>query len=389
MTVVTAFDRRDVPLKILVLSCNTGEGHNSAAAAMIEELNTRGAQTERVDPISFFSERAKDFVSNFYNGMIRTTPTAFGVVYKACELYSATKFVSPVYISSSTSAQRLYAYIRDHHFDAVLCTHMFGMETMTVIRKRFNADIPCYGIFTDYTCYPFSYETRLDGLFVAKCGIIPDLLSQGIPESIIHETGIPVAKKFSTDVSQADARRHLGIPEDKPIYLVMSGGIGGGSTVGLCEALARSDEDFIAYVLIGRSEKTRYRLAEEFGADGRIRPVGFTTDVHLYMRAADVMLSKPGGLSSTEAASISIPLVHVNAIPGCETYNKTFFSSAGMSLPAKSTEEAAELAHMIVRDRNLAQRMREAQKRIINPRAAEEIADILLSDIEEKQSASL
>ena len=355
---------------------------------MIEELNTRGVQTERVDPISFFSERAKNFVSNFYNGMIRTTPTAFGVVYKACELYSATKIISPVYISSSTSAQKLYAYIRDNHFDAVLCTHMFGMETMTVIRKKFHADIPCYGIFTDYTCYPFSYETKLDGLFIAKCGILSAMVAQGIPESIIHETGIPVAKKFSTDVSTLDARRHLGIPEDKPIYLVMSGGVGGGSTIGLCEALAKSDKDFIAYVLVGRSEKTRYRLAEEFGADSRIRPVGFTTDVHLYMRAADVMLSKPGGLSSTEAASISIPLVHVNAIPGCETYNKTFFSSSGMSLPAKNTEEAAELAHLIASDQMLSDRMREAQKRIINPRAAEEIADILLSDIAKKQNAA-
>ena len=375
-------------MKILLLSCNTGEGHNSAAAAMIEELNTRDVQTERVDPISFFSERAKDFVSNFYNGMIRTTPTAFGVVYKACELYSATKIISPVYISSSTSAQKLYAYIRDHHFDAVLCTHMFGMETMTVIRKKFDAKIPCYGIFTDYTCYPFSYETKLDGLFVAKCGIVSDLVAQGIPKEIIHETGIPVAKKFSTDMSPLDARRRLGIPEDKPVYLVMSGGIGGGSTVGLCEALAKSDKDFIAYVLVGRSEKTRYRIAEQFGADNRIRPVGFTTNVHLYMRAADVMLSKPGGLSSTEAASISVPLVHVHAIPGCETYNKTFFSTSGMSLSAKTAEEAAELAHSVVADPTLARRMREAQKRIINPCAAAEIADILLSDIEEKQNTS-
>lgn len=373
-------------MKILILSCRTGEGHNSAAHAVREEFDARQIESEIIDPISFFSEKAKDFVSDFYNKMISKAPRAFGVIYRASDLYSSTGLTSPVYAASATYAKNLNQYIRGNGYDAVLCTHIFGMEAMTAIRKRLDPDIPCFGIFTDYTCYPFSYETKLDGLFVPRCGLSPTLTEMGIPAETLYETGIPVAKKFTERVPMHEARKRLGLPSDKKILLVMSGGIGGGNVTGLCNALCDgAQEDFIACVLTGRNEKVRESLSEAYKEDPRIRPIPFTKEVNLYMNAADLMISKPGGLSSTEAAVANVPLLHVNAIPGCETDNESFFESIGMSRYAKNLKAASAMAWELVSDEAACEAMREIQRRTVNPNAAKDITDTIVRYVTEKQ----
>lgn len=372
-------------MKILILSCHTGEGHNSAAYAMQEEFDARGIAYEMLDPIAFSSEGMKDFVSDFYNKMIQHVPGAFGLLYSASEIYSSTKLASPVYAASTTYAKKLQAYIRENHFDGVLCTHLFGMEAMTVIRRRIDPSIPCYGIFTDYTCYPFSYETMLDGLFVPKCGIRPDLVSFGIPSEVIFETGIPVSKKFQNPLSQAEAREKLGIPQNKPVYLVMGGGMGGSYTESVCSFLMDGEHDCAIYILIGRNEKLGETLAKKYGLDPRIHIVPFTREVNFYMNAANVMITKPGGLSSTEAAVANTPLIHTAAIPGCETYNGTFFSSTGMSVSTHSLSEAARQARILAEDPIATERMKAAQRSWVNPTAAADITDIIVRGVTERK----
>ena len=130
--------------------------------------------------------------------------------------------------------------------------------------------------------------------------------------------------------------------------------------------------------MVGRNEEMKRRLERLDGAAGRLRAVPFTREVERYLAAADVLLTKPGGLTSTEAAVANIPIVHVNAIPGCETCNAQYFSEAGMSLWAKSDGEAAAFAMTLARDGKKAESMRAAQRRLVNPFAAEEIAHAVM-----------
>lgn len=366
--------------KVLILSCSTGEGHNSAAYAIQGIMKKKGIQCEIADPVGFKSEKTKKRVASLYNNMIKKTPAVFGVVYKLGDMYSASRLPSPVYWYNSRYAQELKRYILENNFEAVISTHLYGMEAMTAIRQDSDFDIPCYGVMTDYTCIPFFDETRLSGYFVTSESDKKHLINVGIPEDNIVISGIPVDEKFTNRLDKAEAREKLGIPQDKKVYLVMTGGIGCENMLGLCGGLLDSlKKDGKIYVLVGRNGDLKRKLNEAYSGDDRLVPVEFTKKVSVYMNAADVMISKPGGLSSTEAVVANVPLVHVNAIPGCETCNAKYFSEHGMSLNAGNNEEAIEYANTLAYDAEKAEKMRANQREFINPRAAETIVERVIA----------
>lgn len=367
-------------MKVLILSCNTGEGHNSAARALMDELDRRDIKSEMVDPLSFISESTSKFISACYNNMIKKTPLAFGVMYKGAEKFSDTELTSPVYWVTIGCAGKLLNYIRDNHFDAVISTHLFGMTALTAIRKRLDDSIPSYGVFTDYTVYPFIGETSIDAYFYPQVALEADMLAHGLSRETIVPTGIPVRAAFNHRIDKAAAREQLGLPQDKKILLVMTGGVGCENMIALCdEVVAATDDRVVAAVMVGRNEEMKTKLTERYGEDGRIRPVPFTTLVNVYMNAADVLITKAGGLSTTEAAVANVPIVHVKSIPGCETYNVQFFSEHGLSLSAKTDGEAAAMAMRLAFDEEGAARMCEAQRALINPHAARDIINVVES----------
>lgn len=368
-------------MKILILSCNTGEGHNSAARAIIEAADKRGIETVMRDPLSFRSEHAAKIVSDTYNGMIKHVPEMFGSMYKISDMVdNGRSGKSAVYYIYATAAKGLAKFVSDERIDAVVCTHLFGMEAMTAVRRKYLPDFPCVGIQTDYTCYPFLAEAELDGYIAPHRDLIDEAVNRGIPASRIYPLGIPVSAKFSEHIGRQAAREALNISQNAKMYLFMSGGVGCGHIIQLCEELFRlEDGDFTAYVLVGRNQEMADELNREFGDSGHIVAVSFTRQVNIYMEAADVMVSKAGGLSSTEAAVVGVPLVHMMSIPGCETKNVEFFSSHGMSLRADSLSDAVEKAQLLANDKTLADNMRESQRKNTNARSADDIIDLVIN----------
>ena len=366
-------------MKVLIMSCSTGEGHNSAARALKEEFDARGIENALVDPVSFGGNGAQRFVSSCYNNMIRISPKAFGRVYKLGELYFSTELPSPIYTANASYCHALYDYVLKGGFDLIVSSHLYGMEAVSAMRKRCGLALPSYGVLTDYTVIPFFTEPKLDGYFIPHEEIRPQLVAHGIPDEKIYATGIPVSRRFRTHLTMSEARAQLGIDPARRIMLVMSGGVGGGNLPGLCDALtSAADGDTDIYVMTGKNERMRRCLNARYASDPRLKTVAFTRDVNVYMNAANVLLSKPGGLSSTEAAAANVPLIHINAIPGCETHNVQFFLEHGMALPAKNFSDAARLAVRLASDDKAAEAMRQRQRDTINPRAAEDIANIML-----------
>ena len=139
--------------------------------------------------------------------------------------------------------------------------------------------------------------------------------------------------------------------------------------------------DSKVYVMTGHNDDLRAKLENEYAANDRIATVPFTKEVNVWFNAADILLSKAGGLSSTEAAVANIPLIHVGAIPGCETANAEFFEARGMSINTKDEFEAAKAALELSRSPERQQKMIECQRREINPDAAGKIADFVKSFI--------
>lgn len=365
-------------MKLLILSCSTGEGHNSAAHALMESAAERGIDCEIADPVAFGSERARKVVAVCYNGIIQHVPRLFGIVYKAGDLFDKTGITSPVYFANRLYARNLGDYLRKGAFDAVICTHLYGMEAMTALRRE-GLTIPTYSVLTDYTCIPFLAETVADSYFIPHEALCVELIEKGIPAERVFAPGIPVGRKFGRHTGQTAARNYLAIPQDRRVYLVMSGGMGSTGLLALCEALTDAESgDFGVYVLVGRSDELRERLEVRFKGEPSVHIVTFTEKVNLYMEAADVLLSKAGGLSSTEAAVLGVPLVHTMVIPGCEQKNAEFFSSRGMSVYANPAQTAINCAMRLIKHPEAANAMRIKQRQFIHPDAADRILEEVL-----------
>lgn len=370
-------------MKLLILSCNTGEGHHSAALAVQEALNARGVPNDIMDPLSSVGEATRRRVCELYNSIIRNIPKAFGLIYRAGELADSALPGSPVYFANSLYAGKLLDCIRDGGYDGVISTHLYGMEAMTAIRQKLGVHIPNYGVLTDYTRIPFFSDVHLDGYFIPHRDLAAELVEKGMDAQLLIPTGIPVSERFAHALPQDEARRRLNLPESKRIYLVMTGGVGCGNVAEICDGLRDGDGgDFLACVLTGKNESLRDELNERYRDEPRIRAVDFTREVNVYMNAADVLITKPGGLSSTEAAAARVPLVHWITIPGCEERNADFFSARGMSVQTRSPGEAAVLAVNLARDPAACAAMRQHQAEEINPNSARDTVAHVLADLE-------
>lgn len=366
-------------MKILILSCTTGEGHNSCAHAVLEELQSRGLEAALADALEIADEASSHVISTSYDAIITKAPKAFGAMYKAAEVLNATGLTSPVYLVNAAHARRLAAFIEDNGFDTLICTHLFPLQALTFLRHKGEMPHGCYGVLTDYTCIPFWNETDVDAYFLPHESVREECIAAGMDADKLFVTGLPVSSRFISGLSKEEAREKLGIPAEKKVYLVMTGGVGCVHAQPLCEELLRlGGEDMAVYVLAGRNQELKDSLDTLFKDETRVTALPFTHEVNLYMKAADVLITKPGGITTTEAAAARIPLVHTNAIPGCETRNADLFSSLGMSCYAESNEEAARCAYELVTTPGRAQKMREAQCLHINPHGARNAVDLVL-----------
>ena len=360
-------------MNILMLSCSTGEGHNHCAKAVREALEAMGHEVDFFDMLHLFGEPGPISMESLLNVISTRAPGLFGLMYKAGEKVSALGVTSPVYLVNRNYGGKLCDLINARGYDAVVCSHLFPMETLTFIRKRYDMRARCYGILSDYTCIPFLAETELDAYFLPHENVRTSCVNAGIPAGRLIVTGMPVAAAFRAAMTKEAAREALGIPLWAKVYLVMTGGIGCGDAVGLCERLlALPDDAARICVLAGRNQELLDRL-REMDAPG-VCPVPFTDRVFTYMRAADVLLSKAGGISSAEAAVANVPLVHTMMIPGVETINAQFFADLGMSLLARTPDEAARFADRIVYDGKTGARIIAAQRAHMPPDGAERIA---------------
>lgn len=366
-------------MKVLILSCNTGQGHNTAGRALLEALKLRGIPAEMHDALAFGHKHVSGAVSDSYVKMTQVRPAMFGRLYRAGSAISNPRFKSPVYYANTLYARRLMTFITENGFDTILCPHLFPAEALTYLRRKCGLNVRVYGVATDYTCTPFWEETELDRFFIPHAALRAEYERKGFAPETLMETGIPVSRAFQTQTDKQAARAALGLESDKQLFLLMSGSMGFGDVPQIAaHILALSDANTRVLVLVGHNHKLKQALATRFAEDARVIPVDFTTRVALYMDACDVTLTKPGGLTSTEAAVKNIPFVHTAPIPGCETENLQFFGKLGVAMPTTTPLESAQAALLLAGDAALRERQLSCQREQINARAADDIVDAML-----------
>lgn len=377
-------------MKVLILSCDTGEGHNSAATAIYEYLRKVDVECKVVDALSLCSGQASQRASSTYLRVIKI-PLLFRTIYNAGKLVSNSKVKSPVYFANKCYRKQLLDYINDNGFDVAITTHLFPAEALTALKRENLLNIPTIAVNTDYTCIPFYEETELDYYVIPHKDLIDEFLSRGIPKDRLLPIGIPVRQEFYEKLPKEEARikfcalYNVSLDTSKPWYMIMSGSMGYGKVNQLVNAIIKSQKNEVNIIVIcGNNDKLKNKLSHDYKNFENTLILGYCKNIALLMDACDVLFTKPGGLSSTEAAVKNIPIIHTAPIPGCETKNAEFFMKRSMSYSSKSVRKQLEAAIRICKDEAYRNKIIQSQTENISKDTCRNIY-MFLTDLKRKE----
>lgn len=316
-------------MRVLILTCNTGGGHNAVAAALAESFRRLGVSSDTADGLSFISQKASRFVSKWHTRFYRRYPKLYKAGYMSAENDAESNDRdNPVYRYMARGARRLDRAIQDGGYDAVVCVHVIPAMMMTELRRQHETGPVFCFVATDYTCSPTVGGCTPDICVIPHEELAEEFVSCGIARETLLAAGIPVRAVFRERGDRAAARSELALPPEGRHIVLMSGSIGCGPMADIAAELEKRMErgDF-ASVLCGSNRQMLYALRRR--GFRRVEAVGFTNRVHRYMDSADVLVSKPGGISITEAGTCGTPLLLADMVGGCETRNQEFFHAHG------------------------------------------------------------
>ncbi|CCY94760.1 putative monogalactosyldiacylglycerol synthase [Firmicutes bacterium CAG:884] len=357
-------------MKILIISCSTGGGHNACAKYILEELKNNNIEAEFKDFYDIVNKKAKKLSEKLYLSTLNGNGKIFKVVYKLGELYSKTKLKSPVYSVNKLHKKKLYNYIIQNKIDLVITTHIFPALTLTAIKK-----VPFLLVATDYTACPFMEEAN-PNYYVIQNGIEKDFINKGIDEKKLLKTGIPVSSNFIKNAK--NIRYNLNIDKEKTI-LIMLGSMGFGNINKIVNNLLEIDNTKI--IIVTGSNKELYNKLKKI-KNKKLITLGYVHNMNDLIYSSDIVVSKPGGLSSTEIASINKPLIHAFAIPGIETINTNFFYNHKMSIKCNNENEIIQNIIKLLNDNKLQKEMIKSQSKIINKNSASDLVKFIKSNFD-------
>jgi processive 1,2-diacylglycerol beta-glucosyltransferase len=371
--------------RIAILHATAGSGHKRAAqalAAALTELQP-GATVREVDTLIYASRFYRSTYAASYNTMASRAPALWGALYHSWENAPVNRGTAPMRLAlDRLNLRRLTRVLERESPDAVVCTHFLPVEALSPSRGHGRLRVPLYCVITDFTAHPFWAFPHVDRYFVASETVAEELAARGVQEARIEVTGIPVDPVFSRSVGRDEARAKLGLDPRSPIVLVMGGGSGVGPLSELADRLAALALGPQVVVVCGTNERRLREIAARPAArTGRIVPLGFTHEVNLLLEAADVVVTKAGGLTCSEALIKRTPLVIFRPTPGQEVRNAQFLETGGAALHAETVSEVESTVGRWLADTGERERVREAEARLARPHAAADIARRVLQGI--------
>ncbi len=381
-------------MRILILSCNTGEGHNSTAKAIMQYAESCGSFCEIKDALSYWPVGTNRFICSGHVFLYKNAPELFGAGYRFFELVSEKtneknqiremKGKEPAKNAflglAKYPSEKMYADIEAGNYDAVICVHVFASLMMTEIRKNYGGHLPTYFVATDYTCSPGVNISDFNACFIPSEKLTSEFSELGVKPEKLIPAGIPVREEFYSSCAQEEAKKRLGLPADKRIVLFMCGSMGVGPMKETVELLIGSmPEDAAIAVICGRNEKLFAQMSKVENS-GNLFVVGYTKEVCGYMDAASLIITKAGGLSSTEAATKHLPIVFIDAIPGLEVHNKDFFCRNGFAAFGESPEEINSIVCDLLNHEEHLNEMKKGLAENFTHRAAKEIYEYIKTE---------
>ncbi len=367
--------------RLLILSVRAGAGHTRAAQALEEAARSRwpAARVTHVDMLDFTGGFYREGYVRSYLEMVNRAPELWGYLYRASDRGKRPGFQEKVVrLFDRLEFARFRRFVREFRPDAVLSTHFLAAQVFAPYRRRGRYRFPLGLIVTDFDVHTFWVQPTADHFFVATGELAARLAEQGIPAAKVAVTGIPIRAAFSRRLSRARERSRLGLSNEHPVVLVMSGGAGVGSLAETASRiLARGNMQVLA--VAGRNENAHKALQTVRAPRGSaLRAFGFVEDMAPLMAAADLFVGKSGGSTTAECLAMGLPMIVCDPIPGQEERNCDFLLEAGAGVKAFGPASLSYKLDALLSNRARLRRMRKAALRAARPDAAEEILESLL-----------
>ena len=347
--------------RVLILSCNTGEGHNSCGKAILEAFEAQGIPCVMEDAFRFISSSVSRIISFVFVRMYRHLPGVFRFGYQYSEGHPGVfQDRSGIYKMLTAGAERLHRFIVNEGYDTVICTHVFSALVVSNILRRHDTPLRTFFVATDYTCSPSSGESCLDTYFIPHESLMDDFALCGVPREKLVASGIPIRRAILHSADKAEAKRKIGIQPDQRHLLIMCGSMGCGPIKKLVKELSQTlPKNACISVICGTNHHLRKTLGRIYAKERRIEAYGFVSDISTMLDSADLFLTKPGGISITEAAQKRLPMAFVNAVAGCETYNMRFYMERGVAVTADTPKALASKASKLLSNNAMLESMRD------------------------------
>jgi len=365
-------------MKILILHASAGAGHKRAAEALAKAFTLDDKSIEIVvrDILDFTSPVFRKTYGKGYLDIVRKAPELWGFMFAQSDkkaLLPSRKKIRAIFNEINTPA--FSKFCRTCDADAVVCTHFMPLEILARKSGRRWRDVPLFCVVTDFAVHSLWVIQNVDRYYVATDDAVRQLIRKGQAVDKIRLTGIPVDPVFSQSETPETARHNIGIAENIPTVLLLSGGFGVGPTADLIRSFGQVSVNCQLLVVAGANEKLKKEAIA--AADGLKIPVkvfGFVNNIHEMMDASDVIISKPGGLTTSEVLAKGKPMIVIDPIPGQEQRNCEYLLEAGAAMRLYEPEDAPYKVQALLADPARLARMRRNAVKIGHPFAAREIA---------------
>ena len=372
-------------MKVIIFYASYGGGHLNAAKSIQECIlnNYKEIDVELIDCMKYVNITIEKITTAAYRGMAKKAPWAWGRIYADSQKGPLAHITSR---SNKIMAIKLLKLLREKNPDLIISTHPFGSQMCSYLKRKNKIHAKIATIMTDFAPHDqwLVGSDFTDYFFVAHKKMKDYLISKNIDERKIFDTGIPISNRFLVDYDRNSILKELKFDNSKKTILFFGGGefgLGKTRTVEIFECFVKLFKNTQIIAISGKNEKMKNafeKIVKENNRTDSIRVFEYTKQVPEFMSISDLVVTKPGGLTTSESLASNLPMVVINPIPGQEEENAEFLEENGIAIWIKKNDDPyKKLENLFVDEKKLAD-MKENTKKLARKYSTRNICDILL-----------
>lgn len=339
-------------MRVLILTASTGGGHKKASAALENYIKEKDPciTVKTVDALKTVGKAFDKMISGGYVFLAKHAPRVYGKMYRVSD--KDTSLNSLVNNVTGTASTRLRPVIYDFNPDVIVTTHPFAAEMISALKEKYNVSTPLISIVTDFAPHKTYIQPGVDYYIVSSREMVYQLENLGVDSNRIRPLGIPVDPVFYAHTDKSQLLDELGLEPGVTTVLMMAGSFGVSDVFDIYEGIISVEQPLQIIIITGKNQRLYNEFEQRldrFGDGGKKTLLRyFVDDVYKYMHASDLLITKPGGLTVTEAIASCLPMAIFKAFPGQEADNEDFLirNNLAVKLP-KGSKCAPVLARLL------------------------------------------